>query len=74
MKLLEELIVNDRIHQLHREAHAQRLASAARSVRPSGTAAWRRGSGAAARWLSKAAADVAVTLDPTLCQPSYGRE
>ena len=74
MKLLEELLVSDRIHELHRQAHAERLASAARLARPSGTAAWRRGGGAAARWLSGAAANVAVTLDPTLCQPSYGRE
>jgi hypothetical protein len=74
MQPLEEFLVNDRLQERFREAAAERLATAAQHSRSSRTAAWRRGGGAAARWLSRTAGTVAVTLDPSLCRPSYGRE
>jgi hypothetical protein len=74
MQLLDSFIVSDRIEQRRLEADAERLALAARRSRPHRASAWRRGGGAAARWLSRTAGSVAVTLDPSLCRPSYGRE
>ena len=73
MQPFDGFFSTDRIRELHRDAAANRLARAARPTRPA-RAAWRRHGGAAARWLSDVAADVAVALDPTICRPSYGRE
>jgi hypothetical protein len=73
MQPLEQFLVNEHIRELRREADAERLAGANRLLRRR-AAAWRRHGGAVARWLSRTAGDVAVTLDPTLCLPSYGRE
>jgi hypothetical protein len=73
MHPLDVFLSSERIRELHREAEANRLARTARTARHA-RAAWRRHGGAAARWLSAAAADVAIALDPSLCRPFYGRE
>ena len=73
MQPLDGFLGTERIREFHRDAAANRLARAGRSHRQS-RAAWRRHGGAAARWLSAVAADVAVALDPSVCHPSYGRE
>ncbi|HEX7951069.1 MAG TPA: hypothetical protein VF494_12015 [Candidatus Limnocylindrales bacterium] len=73
MHPLDVSVSSERIREFHREAEANRLAGAARPARQA-RAAWRRHGGAAARWLSAVAADVAIALDPSVCLPSYGRE
>ena len=74
MQHLDQFIVQDRLHELLREAASERLAAQSRRAIQPRTAAWRRGGGAAARWVSGAAANIAFALDPNLCRPSYGRE
>jgi len=75
MQSVDGYLVSQRLVELHREAAAERLARASRGARHTvTTTAWRRHAGSAARWLSRSADSVALTLDPTLCRPSYGRE
>lgn len=74
MQSVDGFLVSQRLAELHREAAGERLARASRTARRQQAAAWRRHAGAAARWLSRSADSVALTLDPTLCRPSYGRE
>jgi hypothetical protein len=74
MQHLDQFIVQDRLQELHREAAEERLAVRSRRAIQPRTSAWRRGGGAAARWISSTAANVAIALDPSLCRPSYGRE
>jgi hypothetical protein len=74
MQPLGEYLVNDRLRERFREAETERLAAASRRTPSPQMPAWRRGGAGAARWLSRTAGSVAVTLDPSLCRPSYGRE
>lgn len=73
MDPLPGFLANQRIQQLHDEAASERLVRSSRTVAVS-RAAWRRGAGAAARWLSATFADVATQLDPSICRGSYARE
>ena len=66
-------LMTERIRDIERQAAshgARQFDAGLRAEHP----AWRRRSGAAARAVSVAFADLAAELDPTLCRPSYGRE
>jgi len=73
MGTLTELLVEERIRDIEREATSRRVPSF-EDVASTAGPAWRRASGGAARRLSVALAELAADLDPSLRRRSYGSE